>query len=369
MKTVCFIAGTRPEIIKVAPVIHKFKTSGAENYKTVFCTTGQHKTMADQALEIFSLVPDYELNIMSENQTLNSISSEIFKLLPPFFENIKPDMVFIQGDTTTAAISGLVAFNLKIPVGHIEAGLRTYNMDAPFPEELNRRIISNFARFNFAPTANAGKALLIENCNPDSIFVTGNTVVDALEFIKLNYKLNDIFHAKFGYQDPFILITAHRRESFGEGFVNICQAISESARKHPEIKFVYPVHLNPNVQKPVNEFLANLENVVLLEPVSYIDLLALLNSCIFCLTDSGGIQEEAPSFNKYTIVLRDYTERMESVEQGLSELVGTSYLKIIASIEERINSGTPSPQNGTVNPFGAGNASESIFNTIDKYFL
>lgn len=369
MKNICFIAGTRPEIIKIAPLLHKFRRSGAERYNTFFCLTGQHKSMAEQAMSIFEIIPDYNLNIMSKDQTLNSISAKIFDLMPSVFDKIKPDLVFIQGDTTTAVISGLVAFNLNIPVGHIEAGLRTYRLDSPFPEELNRRIIANFSKFNFAPTLNSKNALLKENCNSDSIFITGNTIVDALEFIKGKYNLNEIFNTKFGYTNPYILITAHRRESFGSGFENICRAISESASKHPEIQFVYPVHLNPNVRKPVEKLLSLQKNIILLEPVSYIELLALLNKCLFCVTDSGGIQEEAPSFNKYTVVLRDFTERMESIEIGFSELVGTDFSKVFSAIENQINS--RGIVNGTAirNPFGDGNASDLILEVVDNYFF
>jgi UDP-N-acetylglucosamine 2-epimerase (non-hydrolysing) len=367
-KNICFIAGTRPEIIKVAPVIHKFKSEGSDKYNTIFCTTGQHKTMAEQAMRMFDLVPDYNLNIMSENQTLNSISSKIFDLLPTFFEKINPDLVFIQGDTTTAAIAGLVAFNLHIPVAHIEAGLRTHRLDAPFPEELNRRIISNFSSFNFPPTLRAKNALLKENCNPDTLFITGNTVVDALKIVNEKYNLDELFMSKFNFSLPYILVTAHRRESFGSGFENICKAIADSAEQHPDIQYVYPVHMNPNVRIPVHSYLSSHKNIILIEPVSYIELLALLKNCIFCITDSGGIQEEAPSFNKYTVVLRDFTERMESIEIGLSELVGTDYNKVYASIENQIlkqNTETVHPLN---NPFGDGNASKVILDVIDKHF-
>jgi UDP-N-acetylglucosamine 2-epimerase (non-hydrolysing) len=367
MKNICFIAGTRPEIIKVAPVIREFKIRGQKKFNTVFCATGQHKTMADQAMEIFELVPDYNLEIMSENQTLNSISAKIFSLLPPFFDKLKPDLVFVQGDTTTVAMTGLVAFNMKIPVAHIEAGLRTYNLEAPFPEELNRRIVSNFSRFNFAPTENAKNNLLIEKSDPDTIFVTGNTVVDALEMIKKKMELEAIYRNKFKVTEPFILLTAHRRESFGDGFENICKAIREIAERHRDIAFIYPVHLNPNVRIPVEKHLKGLPNIHLIEPVSYIDLLALMNSCEFCVTDSGGIQEEAPSFGKYTIVLRDFTERIESVDMGMSELVGTSFSKIVDAVERRIHIRTNEKPYKT-NPFGAGNASEIIYNTIEEYF-
>jgi UDP-N-acetylglucosamine 2-epimerase (non-hydrolysing) len=368
MKNICFIAGTRPEIIKIAPVIHEFKTNGAGQLNTIFCATGQHKTMADQAMQIFDIVPDHNLEIMSENQTLNSISAKLFSLLPPFFDVIKPDIVFVQGDTTTVAMTGLVAFNMRIKVAHIEAGLRTYNLDAPFPEELNRRLVSNFSSFNFAPTEHAKSNLLRENCDPESIIVTGNTVVDALEMIKKKYNLETIFNKVFSFKKPFILLTAHRRESFGQGFENICEAINEIARRYNDIDIIYPVHMNPNVRVPVEKHLKGHSNIRLIEPVSYIELLSLLNKCLFCVTDSGGIQEEAPSFGKYTIVLRDFTERTESVDMGLSELVGTSLIKIIDAIENRLSIKT---EHATLvmNPFGNGNAAREIFQVITKHFF
>lgn len=367
-KKICFIAGTRPEIIKVAPVIKKFNKETC-SFDIVFCITGQHKEMAEQAIKIFDLSPDYNLKIMSKNQTLNSISAKIFEKLPDFFEQVKPDLVFVQGDTTTAAISGLVAFNMHIPVAHIEAGLRTYNLMAPFPEELNRRIISNFSRFNFVPTKLASQALLKENCNPENITITGNTVVDSLEYIKKTNNLNKVFEENYGFNKEFILITAHRRENFGEGFENICKAISSSAIKYPNIEFVYPVHLNPNVREVVNRHLSDIANVKLLEPASYIELLSLIQNCMFCVTDSGGIQEEAPSFGKYTIVLREATERMESVISGHSELVGTNTQKICDAVDQRIDSILSTSDEEFTNPFGHGDASEIIYNSIKEYFF
>ena len=368
MKKVCFIAGTRPEIIKIAPVLKKFLTDGDGFFSTVLCTTGQHKDMAEQALQIFDLKSDYDLQIMSVNQTLNSISSKIFERLPEYFELIKPDIVFVQGDTTTAAIAGLVAFNMRIPVAHIEAGLRTYNLDSPFPEELNRRIISNFSRFNFVPTSNGKDALLKENCDPSSIIITGNTVVDALEFIKRNNDFEKIFDQKYKSDKPFILLTAHRRESFGKGFENICEAISKAAIKYPDINFFYPVHMNPNVRLSVSKYLSDIDNVILTEPLSYIELLAFISKSLFCVTDSGGIQEEAPSFGKYTIVLREFTERMESVNIGISELVGTDVGKISKAIDTQVNNCRSNITRLVPNPFGNGDASEIIFKTIRKHF-
>lgn len=369
-KNVCFIAGTRPEIIKVAPVINAFNSFGNDRFKVTLCLTGQHKSMAKQAMDIFGLKADHNMDIMSVDQTLNSISAKIFDQLPAIFNEIKPDLIFIQGDTTTAAISGLVAFNMKIPVAHIEAGLRTNNLDSPFPEELNRKIISNFSQFNFVPTENAKNALIKENCDAAKIFLTGNTIVDAVNFIKNKFDLSQLFKETFQFPLPFILITAHRRESFGQGFENICRAISDIADKNKDISFVYPVHLNPNVQNPVRNHLSGKQNIFLLNPLSYIEILSLQSNCAFCITDSGGIQEEAPSFGKYSIVLRDTTERIESVNMGFSELVGSDYNKIVNSVSQKINEFKKGNINyPKSNPFGDGDASSKIYNIIDKFFF
>lgn len=368
MKTLCFIAGTRPEIIKIAPVILEFRKVAADRVRALFCSTGQHRTMAEQAASIFGLKPDFDLGIMSRNQTLNQISARIFARLPAMLEKIKPDLVVIQGDTTTAAMAGLAAFHTRIPVAHIEAGLRTFDLEAPFPEELNRRLVASFCAYNFAPTENARRNLLRENCRPETIFVTGNTVVDALEFIERRHDLDRLFREHFAIPSPYVLITAHRRESFGGGLENICLAISEVARRHRQLTFVYPVHLNPNVRRPVERTLSNLSNVFLKNPVSYLDLLALLKNCDFCVTDSGGIQEEAPSFGRHTIVLRDRTERIESLETGISELAGTSRAKIVAAIEGRIAAHDARKGRGQPNPFGAGKASGLIVDILLKGF-
>lgn len=366
MRNICFIAGTRPEVIKVAPVYRYFKKEG--KYKLSLCLTGQHRTMAEQALDIFQISPDIDLNLMTHNQTLNSLSSKIFDLIPNVYEQLNPDLLFVQGDTTTAATSAMAAFNMRIPVAHIEAGLRTNNLNAPFPEEFNRRLISSFSKFNFVPTNYSREALLKEGCDKDSIFITGNTVVDALDYIKQNFDLNKVFSSRFGYNEQFVLVTAHRRENFGAGFESICRALSDAANLHPEIHFVYPVHLNPNVQVPVKKLLVGKPNIHLLEPVSYIELLALLSRCLFCMTDSGGIQEEAPSFNKYTIVFREYTERMESIYCGISELVGTDYGRISKAIANQLAIPRLYEIEKANNPFGDGKSSERIFTIIDKYF-
>jgi len=363
MKTICFIAGTRPEIIKIAPVILEIRKTAADCLRAVLCLTGQHKTMAEQALDIFGLIPDANLGIMSENQSLNRVSSKIFALLPAQLEEVGPDLVIIQGDTTTAAMSALVSFQMRIPVAHIEAGLRTFDLSAPFPEEMNRRVITASCSVHFAPTSSARDNLLKENCRSENIVITGNTVVDALEIIQSQHDLDGIFRERFKIKKPYVLITAHRRENFGQGLKNICMGIRDAAARHAETSFVYPVHMNPNVAKPVRQILAGLENVFVLDPLPYLDLLVLLKNSEFCMTDSGGIQEEAPSFHKYVIVLRDHTERIESLQAGISELVGSSRERIVEAVERKLRSGGET-DSGLRNPFGEGEAAKIIVDTI-----
>ena len=362
MKTILIIAGTRPEIIKTAPVIIELRKNS--DFKTVYCLTGQHITMAQEALSIFNLVPDEDLNIMRPNQTLNMIAESVFAKLPPVLEQHKPDVVLVQGDTTTAAMAALACFNMKIPVGHIEAGLRSFNMNAPYPEECNRRLISVVSKYNFCPTDIAKQNLLREAVPADSIYVTGNTVVDALMLIKGKYNLDNYNEIDERIRKPFVLITAHRRESFGKGFENICEALKLIALKYPEYQYVYPVHLNPNVKEPVYKYLSDLKNIVLIPPLPYLKLLVLLKNCEFVITDSGGIQEEAPSFRKHCIVLREVTERMESVNMGMSELVGTDVEKIIKSVERTIKNNIN--HNVTKNPYGDGHASKRIVDILRK---
>lgn len=364
MIKILIVAGTRPEIIKIAPIILKVKSDFANSIEVKFCFTGQHKSMAEEAIKLFGIKSDYDLEIMQQNQTLNSISKFIFEKLPTIINEFQPDVLFVQGDTTTAATAALCAFNLKIPVGHIEAGLRSFNLDAPFPEEANRKIINTFSKFNFAPTQSAKNNLIKENILPKDIYLVGNTIVDALKIISKKYSLSNL--SDFEIKNPYILITAHRRESFGKGFENICNAIKKSAINNPDYDFVYPVHLNPNVQKPVMDILGSLQNVKLLKPQNYLNLLTLLKNCQFVVTDSGGIQEEAPSFNKFCIVMRDVTERIESIENGFAELVGSDENKIYFAIEELIKS------NKTLeiksNPYGDGNSSEKILTIMENYF-
>lgn len=364
MKRPLVVAGTRPEIIKVAPVLLAARNGGVPSWETRFCLTGQHTSMAQEALSIFGIEPDADLAIMRPNQTLDDICRSVFEKLPPVLERFSPDVVLVQGDTTTAAMAALCAFNHRIPVGHVEAGLRSHNLAAPFPEECNRKVIGAFARFNFAPTEKARENLLREGVSPETITVTGNTVVDALNHIVERYPLDDLRSIHPGIRPPFVLITAHRRESFGGGFENICAAIHHLALRFSETQFVYPVHLNPNVQKPVHDLLGGLANVLLVSPVPYLDLLILLKNCALVLTDSGGIQEEAPSFGKYCVVLREVTERMESVLEGKSELVGTDVARITAAVARELGDTPHRVVAG--NPYGDGRAAERILEVLAR---
>jgi UDP-N-acetylglucosamine 2-epimerase (non-hydrolysing) len=360
LKTILLVAGTRPEIIKTAPVVLEAqKRSGV---KMVYCLTGQHKTMALEALSIFGVTPDDDLQIMRPNQTLNMIAESVFAKLPSVIEQVQPDVVMVQGDTTTAAMTALCAFNLKLPVAHIEAGLRTFNMEAPYPEECNRRLVGVVAKYNLCPTAMALENLRREGVPEKTLYVTGNTVVDALRLIQETHNLDHLERILPDIKKPFVLITAHRRESFGGGFQNICTAIRECALQYPACQFIYPVHLNPHVKGPVHEMLGNVANVKLIPPIPYLEMLTLMKQCEFVLSDSGGIQEEAPSFGKHCIVMREVTERMESVNLGMSELVGTDVAKILSAIERTIQ-GNISHDLGA-NPYGDGHASEKILDIL-----
>jgi UDP-N-acetylglucosamine 2-epimerase (non-hydrolysing) len=280
------IAGTRPEIIKTAPVV--LAARSRKDVKVKYCLTGQHKTMAMEALSIFVIQPDADLEIMRPYQTLNDIAASVFEKIPKIFEQTKPDVVMVQGDTTTAAMVAFAAFNMKIPVAHIEAGLRTFNLNAPYPEEANRRLISVVSSYNLCPTEFARENLRKEGAAENTLSVVGNTVVDALELIKAKYPLDDLKKVYPDVRTPFVLITAHRRESFGGGFENICIAIKKCAESFPNHQFIYPVHLNPNVKGPVHQLLAGVQNVKLIPPIPYLELLTLMKNCELVLTDSGG---------------------------------------------------------------------------------
>jgi len=363
LKTILVIAGTRPEIIKTAPVV-----LAARNRKEVevrYCLTGQHKTMAMEALSIFGIKLDDDLEIMRPNQTLNGIAASVFENIPRIFDDMKPDVVIVQGDTTTAAMVALAAFNMKISVAHIEAGMRSFNLNAPYPEEANRRLISVVSSYNFCPTEFSRENLRKEGIAESTLSIVGNTVVDALELIKKKYPLDDLKKVHPDVRTPFVLITAHRRESFGGGFDDICKAINKCAVSFPNHQFIYPVHLNPNVKEPVHKLLNGVPNVKLIPPVPYLELLTLLKNCEVVLTDSGGIQEESPSFDKYCIVMREVTERVESVRLGFSELVGTNTEKICRAVQHIIEGKVKF--NIHQNPYGDGRTSDRILDILMKH--
>lgn len=355
---VCF--GTRPEAIKIAPVIHELIN---QNISFQVCVTAQHREMLDQVLDFFEIVPDFDLDLMQPNQSLNQISAGILQKMDEILEQVSPSIVLVQGDTTTAAIVSLAAFHRGIKVGHIEAGLRTYNKNAPYPEEVNRQIISRIADFHFAPTFLSQKNLINEQIPEAGILVTGNTVVDALQwaFKKLNSEDNNkeinVIRSILDPQKKLILVTGHRRENFGEGLKNICEALDELAERH-EVEIIYPVHLNPNVQGPVKELLANRKNIHLIEPVSYPVMLWLIQLSYFIISDSGGIQEEAPACKKMVLVTREVSERMEGVVAGYSILVGTDKKRILEEAKSLLIKLPDLSEKE--NPYGDGTAAKQV---------
>lgn len=372
--TVAF--GTRPEAIKLAPLIKELQQNQGINL--AICATGQHREMLDQALEVFGVVPTIDFMVMRENQNLHETFSAIFLAFKAHIDEFKPNLVLVHGDTTTAAAVGLACFFSRVRVAHIEAGLRTGNLQAPFPEEFNRQLVSKIASYHFAPTLQNAQNLQKELLAPDSIFITGNTVVDALEIIKKGInsgESNSVIQnlkSELGFDfevTPFVLITAHRRENFGHGLEQICDAIAHLAAKHPSIYFVFPVHLNPNVQRVVRKSLEGLENVKLTSPRDYVEFIVLLKFCIFVLSDSGGIQEEAPSFKKPLILLRENTERPEALTNKTAFMVGTETSSIIETFDmvlsniDAIVSSLPD-----VNPFGDGISSDRIIQHINRIF-
>jgi len=364
LKKVLVVIGTRPEAIKLAPVIHALKQK-PEDFDARVCLTGQHREMLYQALSNFDISFDYDLKLMKPGQTLSQITASIVEALQTIVEELQPDIILVQGDTTTAFIGGLVGFYNKVKIGHVEAGLRTDDKYAPFPEEMNRRLVSCMADFHFAPTEMARKALLNDGIDSESIIVTGNTVIDAL-FFTLNNENKDLseidsIKAVLDSGKQLLLITGHRRENFGEGFLNICRAIKQIAVNFPDLNLIYPVHLNPNVQEPVYELLADLSNVFLINPVSYVPFVKLLDSAHIVLTDSGGVQEEAPSLGKPVLVMRDVTERQEAVEAGTAILVGTDKEKIVSEVTRLLtNRDDWEKMSNTKNPFGDGKAAGRI---------
>ncbi|HPQ35851.1 MAG TPA: UDP-N-acetylglucosamine 2-epimerase (non-hydrolyzing) [Tenuifilaceae bacterium] len=376
MKKILIVFGTRPEAIKMAPVVKAFQ-SDLINFETKVCVTAQHREMLDQVLNIFEIKPDYDLNIMKAGQDLFDISARVLLEIRPVLQEFKPDIVLVHGDTTTSSMAALAAFYEHIPVGHVEAGLRTHNIYSPWPEEVNRQITGRIASFHFAPTELSKQNLLKENIQETSIIITGNTVIDALFLAIDKIKEDKNLKAKLiaqieanGYSNYFkvdsgdrklVLITGHRRENFGEGFINICEAIKEIATANQDFDLVYPVHLNPNVQRPVKEILGGISNVYLINPLDYLPFILLMEKSYLILTDSGGIQEEAPSLGKPVLVMRDTTERPEAIEAGTVKLVGTDKDLIISSVNELIsNSELYNKMSTAHNPYGDGDASERI---------
>jgi len=358
------VFGTRPEAIKMAPVVRAFyDTPGIESR---VCVTAQHREMLDQVLDFFEITPDYDLDLMRPNQNLHELSARILTGIKPVLEDYRPSYVLVHGDTTTTLITSLAAFYDKIPVAHVEAGLRTYNKSAPFPEELNRQITGRIADIHFAPTETARQNLLQEKIPEDTILVTGNTVIDSLlwSIKKLdNYTDDEIEDLKrrIDFSKKVVLITGHRRENFGQGFVNITDAIKTLALRHPEVEWVYPVHLNPNVTDPVYQTLGDIRNVHLIKPLRYPAFVWLMNKSFMIITDSGGIQEEAPSLGKPVLVMRETTERPEAVQAGTVLLVGTDKNKITGYTEELLREGELYRRMKKAhNPYGDGKASERI---------
>lgn len=385
MKKVMVIFGTRPEAIKMAPVIIKLKTHKFK-FKTIVCVTSQHKKMLDQVLKIFEISPDYDLDIMTEDQDLFDVTINALTGLKNILKIEKPDIILVQGDTTTAFVAGLTSYYLKIPICHIEAGLRTHDKYRPFPEEKNRHLLSILADFHFAPTEWAKNNLLKENIPEEKIWVTGNTVIDVLLTVVRSQKsktrqktFRNYFKERWGLtikidtnaytnNSKLILVTGHRRENFGEGFENICRALKEISEKRKDIIIVYPVHLNPNVQKPVKTILHGNPRIYLIEPLEYEPFVFLMGNSYLILTDSGGIQEEAPSLGKPVLVMRDTTERPEGIQAGTVKLVGTDKDKIVnATIELIENHSLYDRMSKAVNPYGDGRAAERIIDIIMKY--
>jgi UDP-N-acetylglucosamine 2-epimerase (non-hydrolysing) len=374
MKKIITVFGTRPEAIKMAPVALALRD--APNIDAKICVTAQHRQMLDQVMDVFGLTADIDLDIMQPGQDLFDITSRVLLGLRDVFRAEKPDIVLVHGDTTTCFAAGLAAFYEGIPVGHVEAGLRTGNMRAPFPEEANRALVGRITTYHFAPTETAKQNLLNENVDPKQIWVTGNTVIDALFMARAKADalpsshwqqlLGDtVYHQVTDSARKFILLTGHRRENFGQGFVDLCNAIRTLAVNHPDWVLVYPVHLNPNVQKPVTEILSGLDNVHLIEPLDYLPFVWLMNQSDLILTDSGGVQEEGPSLGKPVLVMRDVTERPEAVDAGTVILVGTDKEKIINGVESvLLDPAVYSCMANAINPYGDGKAVERILKVL-----
>ena len=377
MKKIMLVFGTRPEAIKMAPLVKEFQKH-PDSFKTIVCVTGQHRQMLDQVLQLFEITPDYDLNIMKQGQDLYDVTARVLVGMRDVLKEAQPDVVLVHGDTTTSTAAALAAFYQQIPVGHVEAGLRTHNIYSPWPEEMNRQITGRIATYNFAPTPLSKANLLREAVTEESITVTGNTVIDALYWvvnkIKEDQALNSELQAQLaqaGYDvnrlsdgKKLVLITGHRRENFGDGFINMCTAIKDLTQKYPNVDFVYPMHLNPNVRKPIAEVFGSPTptgggqvgaNMFFIEPLEYLSFVYLMEKSTIVLTDSGGIQEEAPGLGKPVLVMRDTTERPEALEAGTVKLVGTNYQKIVAEVSALLDDQAHyDTMSKAVNPYGDG---------------
>jgi UDP-N-acetylglucosamine 2-epimerase (non-hydrolysing) len=366
------VFGTRPEAIKMAPLVHALANDS--RFEAKVCVTAQHREMLDQVLELFEITPDFDLNLMKAGQTLNEVTSRILLKLKPVLNEFKPDVVLVHGDTATTFAATLAAYYEQIAVGHVEAGLRTQNIYSPWPEEGNRKLTGALTKYHFAPTQTSKENLLIENYAEQDIIVTGNTVIDALLMVQhkisQDSELTAALSAKFTMLDKakkLILVTGHRRESFGGGFENICQALALTAKRYPEAQILYPMHLNPNVREPVNRLLQGIDNIFLIEPQEYLPFIYLMTQAHIILTDSGGIQEEAPSLGKPVLVMRDTTERPEAVSAGTVKLVGTDVKTITENIAELMdNEHTYQSMSIAHNPYGDGNACIKILDSLYK---
>lgn len=364
------VFGTRPEAIKMAPLVHALAQDPF--FEARVCVTAQHREMLDQVLHLFSIVPDYDLNIMKPGQGLTEITCRILEGLQPILKSFKPDVVLVHGDTTTTIATSLAAFYQRIPVGHVEAGLRTGDLYSPWPEEANRTLTGHLAIYHFAPTENSRQNLLKESVPDERVFVTGNTVIDALIIVRDRVLADEAMRADLNERYPFlsedkklILVTGHRRESFGQGFEQICHALAEIAASNSDVQIVYPVHLNPNVSEPVNRILGHVKNIILIEPQDYLPFVWLMNHSWLILTDSGGIQEEAPSLGKPVLVMRDTTERPEAVQAGTVRLVGTDSSRIVAEVTRLLNDEQEyQAMSHAHNPYGDGQACERILHAL-----
>lgn len=377
MKKILIVFGTRPEAIKMAPLVKEFQKSST-HFETKVCVTAQHREMLDQVLNLFDIIPEYDLNIMKAGQDLYDVTSNVLQGIKDVLNEFEPDIVFVHGDTSTTFAAALASFYQQIKVAHVEAGLRTGNIYSPWPEEANRQLTTQITAFHFAPTSTSKNNLLQENVEEQNIIITGNTVIDALFLalnkIKNNSKLEkQIIHelSENNYQlndtQKIILVTGHRRENHGQGFINICMALKEIALKNPNFDIVYPVHLNPNVQKPVKELLSNIENIYLISPLQYEQFIYMMDKSYFIITDSGGVQEEAPSLGKPVLVMRDSTERPEAVDAGTVKLVGTNPALIIFEAQKLIDdSGAYEIMSKASNPYGDGHACKKIINFLEE---